>query len=119
MFLFLCYVSCIHLPLPRHQSYALMSCCFFPQAAFLARLVGSDVAVASAHSSLKSMSGNSPGTELAARNCFLLEDQLDDKKEATTSERYVMLCGKFAFRYFHNHSNGCSLEFTLLCLNVS
>ncbi|XP_061363567.1 SWI/SNF complex subunit SWI3D-like [Gastrolobium bilobum] len=56
-------------------------------AAFLARLVGSDLAVASAHSSLKSMSGNYPGTELAARCCFLLEDPPDNKKEPSSSER--------------------------------
>ncbi|RDX69438.1 SWI/SNF complex subunit SWI3D, partial [Mucuna pruriens] len=56
-------------------------------ATFLAHLVGSDVAVASAHSSIKSMSRNSPGTELAARCCFLLEDPPDNKKEATSSER--------------------------------
>ncbi|KAL2328943.1 hypothetical protein Fmac_022370 [Flemingia macrophylla] len=56
-------------------------------ATFLAHLVGSDVAVASAHSSIKSMSRNSPGTELAARCCFLLEDPPDNKKEPTSSER--------------------------------
>ncbi|TKY67550.1 SWI/SNF complex subunit SWI3D [Spatholobus suberectus] len=56
-------------------------------ATFLAHLVGSDVAVASAHSSIKTMSRNSPGTELAARSCFLLEDPPDNKKEPTSSER--------------------------------
>nr|KYP75170.1 SWI/SNF complex subunit SWI3D [Cajanus cajan] len=56
---------------------------------FLARLVGSDMAVASAHSSLKSMSVNSPGTVLSARHCFLLENPLDDK-EPTISERDSM-----------------------------
>ncbi|KAK7283492.1 hypothetical protein RIF29_13043 [Crotalaria pallida] len=55
-------------------------------AVFLSRLVGSDVAVASAHSSLKSMSVNSPSTELAARHCFLLEDPPNDT-ESTSSER--------------------------------
>ncbi|KAK7351845.1 hypothetical protein VNO77_11579 [Canavalia gladiata] len=55
-------------------------------AVFLARLVGSDVAVASSHSSLKSMSVNSPSTELSARHCFLLEDPPIDK-EPTRSER--------------------------------
>ncbi|KAK7310639.1 hypothetical protein RJT34_08261 [Clitoria ternatea] len=55
-------------------------------AVFLARLVGSDVAVASAHSSLKSMSENSPSTELSARHCFLLEDP-PVGKEPTRSER--------------------------------
>ncbi|RDY08820.1 SWI/SNF complex subunit SWI3D, partial [Mucuna pruriens] len=55
-------------------------------AVFLARLVGSDVAVASAHSSLKSMSVNSPSTVLSARHCFLLEDP-PVSKEQTRSER--------------------------------
>ncbi|XP_020224612.1 SWI/SNF complex subunit SWI3D isoform X2 [Cajanus cajan] len=62
---------------------------FFLQTVFLARLVGSDMAVASAHSSLKSMSVNSPGTVLSARHCFLLENPLDDK-EPTISERDSM-----------------------------
>ncbi|MED6127122.1 hypothetical protein PIB30_085108 [Stylosanthes scabra] len=54
-------------------------------AAFLARLVGSDVAVASAHTSFKSISANSPGTELAARNSFILGGQ-PDNKELTTRD---------------------------------
>ncbi|KAI4295536.1 hypothetical protein L6164_035575 [Bauhinia variegata] len=56
-------------------------------AVFLARLVGNDAAVASAHNSLKSISGNSPSIQLAARHCFVLEDPPDDKKETTSSER--------------------------------
>ncbi|BAT90916.1 hypothetical protein LR48_Vigan08g171400 [Vigna angularis] len=56
-------------------------------ATFLAHLVGTDVAVASAHSSIKSMSRNSPGTDLAARCCFLLEDPPDNKNEPTSSEK--------------------------------
>lgn len=72
----------------------------FLQAGFLARLVGSDVAVASAHSSLKSMSGNSPSLELAARHCFLLEDP-PDKKEPTSSERYVTFYGSYTFFLFN------------------
>ncbi|CAK8576505.1 unnamed protein product [Lathyrus sativus] len=56
-------------------------------AVFLAQLVSSDVAVASAHNYIKSLSGNAPGTEIASRCCFLLEDPPDDKKETTTSER--------------------------------
>lgn len=48
------------------------------------------MAVASAHKSIKSLSGNAPGTELAARCCFLLEDPPDNKKEPTSSERYVI-----------------------------
>ncbi|KAM6563139.1 hypothetical protein CsatB_023137 [Cannabis sativa] len=50
-------------------------------AAFLAHLVGPDVATASSHNSLKSLSGNSPGIELASRHCFLLEDPPNDIKE--------------------------------------
>ncbi|KAA0036599.1 SWI/SNF complex subunit SWI3D [Cucumis melo var. makuwa] len=49
-------------------------------AAFLARLVGSDVASASARFSLKSISQKSPSLELATRHCFILEDPPDDKK---------------------------------------
>ncbi|XP_061372677.1 SWI/SNF complex subunit SWI3D-like isoform X2 [Gastrolobium bilobum] len=55
-------------------------------AVFLAHLVGSDVAIASAHSSLKSMLVNSASTELSSRHCFLLEDPPIDK-EPTSSER--------------------------------
>jgi len=53
--------------------------------------VGSDVAIASAHSSIKSMSRNSPGTDLAARCCFILEDPPDNKNEQTSAERYVVI----------------------------
>eukprot|EP00257_Ricinus_communis_P013364 XP_015570783.1 SWI/SNF complex subunit SWI3D isoform X1 [Ricinus communis] len=49
-------------------------------AVFLGRLVGRDVAIASAQSSLKSLNSESPGMQLAARHCFLLEDPPDDKK---------------------------------------
>ncbi|CAK9315878.1 unnamed protein product [Citrullus colocynthis] len=55
-------------------------------AAFLARLVGSDVANASAHFSLKSISQKSPSLDLATRNCFILEDPPDDKKAQANSE---------------------------------
>ncbi|OIW05694.1 hypothetical protein TanjilG_23480 [Lupinus angustifolius] len=56
-------------------------------ASFLAHLVSSDVAVASSHSFLKSMTGNSPGMELAARHCFLLEDPPYNKKDSSSSDR--------------------------------
>ncbi|KAL1324143.1 hypothetical protein HN51_034317 [Arachis hypogaea] len=56
-------------------------------AAFLARLVGPDVAVASAHTALKSILGNSPGTELAARNSFILGDQPDNKEPTTRDSK--------------------------------
>jgi hypothetical protein len=69
--------------------------CSLLQAVFLARLVGPDVAIASAHSSLKSISGSSPGIQLAARHCVLLEDPPDDKKELIGSERYYTLCGAY------------------------
>ncbi|KAF8405208.1 hypothetical protein HHK36_010108 [Tetracentron sinense] len=48
-------------------------------AVFLARLVEPDVATASARSSLKIISGDSPGIQLAARHCFLLEDPPNDR----------------------------------------
>ncbi|GMH23563.1 hypothetical protein Nepgr_025406 [Nepenthes gracilis] len=55
-------------------------------AAFIVRLVEPGAATASAHSSLKLLSGNSPSMQLAARHCFLLEDPADDKKERTGSD---------------------------------
>ncbi|KAL6209629.1 hypothetical protein ACLB2K_020569 [Fragaria x ananassa] len=50
-------------------------------AAFLARLVGPDHAIASAHNSLKSITADAPGIELASRHCFILEDPPTDRKE--------------------------------------
>ncbi|KAK9691093.1 hypothetical protein RND81_09G175400 [Saponaria officinalis] len=55
-------------------------------AAFLAQLVDPNLAMASAHSSLKSISKSSPGSQLAARHCFILEDPPDDKNEQTMPE---------------------------------
>ncbi|XVF45260.1 hypothetical protein PTKIN_Ptkin02bG0191000 [Pterospermum kingtungense] len=55
-------------------------------AGFFARLVGPNIAAASAQSSLKSLCGGSPSIELAARNCFLLEDPPDDKKESVVND---------------------------------
>ncbi|KAM1030722.1 hypothetical protein ACFX2J_034354 [Malus domestica] len=49
-------------------------------AAFLARLVGPDAAIASAHNSLKYISA-SCGIALAARHCFILEDPPNGSKE--------------------------------------
>ncbi|XP_050230698.1 SWI/SNF complex subunit SWI3D isoform X2 [Mercurialis annua] len=49
-------------------------------AAFLGRLAGREIAIASAQSSLKSLSTDSPSLQLAARHCFLLEDPPDDQK---------------------------------------
>lgn len=58
-------------------------------AGFLARLVEPGSATASTRSSLKSISGNTPGVQLASRHCFLLEDPPDDKKEQPGSESNV------------------------------
>ncbi|KAK8613699.1 hypothetical protein V6N13_101456 [Hibiscus sabdariffa] len=58
-------------------------------AGFLARLVGPNIAAASAQSSLKLLSGSCPSIQLATRNCFVLEDPPDDKKEPTCSESVV------------------------------
>ena len=77
--------------------------CNLLQAVFLSRLVGPDVAIASAHSSLKSISGSSPGIQLAARHCFLLEDPPDDKKEPVGSGRCVTLSGAyFLWKFLSN-----------------
>lgn len=75
-------------PAPDNQlSFAEVGNPAMALAVFLARLVGPDVAIASAHSSLKSLSGSSPGIQLATRHSVLLEDPPDDKKEAIGSER--------------------------------
>uniref|UniRef100_A0A6N2KQ02 Uncharacterized protein n=1 Tax=Salix viminalis TaxID=40686 RepID=A0A6N2KQ02_SALVM len=55
-------------------------------ALFLARLAGPDAATASACSSLKSLSSNSPGMQLASRHCFLLEDPPDERKKQSCSD---------------------------------
>lgn len=55
-----------------------------------------NIVTASARSSLKSISGNSSSDQLAARNCFCLEDPPDEKK-STNSERFVELV--FHFNY--------------------
>lgn len=54
--------------------------------------MGPDHAIASAHNSLKSISADSPGIELASRHCILLEDPPNDGKEQADPDRYVILC---------------------------
>ncbi|XP_071935450.1 SWI/SNF complex subunit SWI3D-like isoform X1 [Coffea arabica] len=54
--------------------------------AFLVRLLEPNVATASARSSLKSISGNCTGDQLAMRHCFRLEDP-PDEKNSVLSER--------------------------------
>ncbi|PPD76525.1 hypothetical protein GOBAR_DD26538 [Gossypium barbadense] len=49
-------------------------------AGFFAHLVGPNIAAASSQSSLKSLSGTCPNIQLAARNCFVLEDPPDEKE---------------------------------------
>lgn len=58
-------------------------------AAFLVRLVESDVVTATARSSFKSLSGNSPSLDLALKHCFILEDPPGDEKKPATSEGVV------------------------------
>ncbi|XP_044509074.1 SWI/SNF complex subunit SWI3D-like isoform X2 [Mangifera indica] len=70
-------------------------------AAFLSLLVGPGVATASTRSSLKSISGNSPAMQLAARHCFVLEDPPGDK-EPTQSESVV---AKIANQDTQNNNN--------------
>ncbi|XP_021731613.1 SWI/SNF complex subunit SWI3D-like [Chenopodium quinoa] len=55
-------------------------------AAFLSQLVEPDLAAASSCISLKTLSQSSPGSQLAARHCFILEDPPDDKKKHIVSE---------------------------------
>ncbi|KAJ8767222.1 hypothetical protein K2173_013619 [Erythroxylum novogranatense] len=71
-----------YLPMPGNQlSFAEVGNPVMALAAFMARLVGPDIATASARTSLKSLSSKSPGLQLAARHCFLLEDPPDDVKD--------------------------------------
>lgn len=46
--------------------------------AFLAAMVGTDLAAGSAQSALKTICEETPAIQLAARHCFLLEDPLND-----------------------------------------
>ncbi|KAJ9135534.1 hypothetical protein P3X46_032709 [Hevea brasiliensis] len=70
-------------------------------AVFLARLVGSDVAVASARSSLKSLNSDSPGMQLATRHCFLLEDPPDDQKGPAGLDCAIETANQDAQKYNH------------------
>ncbi|XP_068654365.1 SWI/SNF complex subunit SWI3D-like [Aristolochia californica] len=56
-------------------------------AAYLAGLVGNDVAIASARSSVKAMSEDSPSIQLAARHCFLLEDPPSGKIDTPAADK--------------------------------
>ncbi|XP_056698097.1 SWI/SNF complex subunit SWI3D isoform X2 [Spinacia oleracea] len=56
-------------------------------AAFLTQLVEPGLATASSCISLKTISQSSPGSQLAARHCFILEDPPDVDKEHTVSKR--------------------------------
>ncbi|XP_068657718.1 SWI/SNF complex subunit SWI3D-like [Aristolochia californica] len=56
-------------------------------AAYLAGLLGNDVAIASARSSLKAMSEDSPSIQLAARHCFLLEDPPSGKIDSPAADK--------------------------------
>ncbi|KAJ4962706.1 hypothetical protein NE237_022645 [Protea cynaroides] len=59
-------------------------------AAFLTCMVEPDVAAASTRSSLKAISEDSPGIQLATRHCFVLEDPPEDMKEPHVSESAVV-----------------------------
>ncbi|KAE8716689.1 organ-specific protein S2-like [Hibiscus syriacus] len=74
-------------------------------AGFLACLVGHKIATASARSSLKALSGSSPSIQLAARNCFLLEDPPDVNKEPTVSESVVNDAGNQDAQIVENSEN--------------
>ncbi|CAK7329714.1 unnamed protein product [Dovyalis caffra] len=74
-------------PAPENQlSFSEVGNPVMALASFLARLVGPDVATASACSSLKALSSNSPGLQLAARHCFLLEDPPDEREKPSSSD---------------------------------
>ncbi|KAL5788564.1 hypothetical protein ACOSP7_005513 [Xanthoceras sorbifolium] len=79
-----------YLPTPESpHSFADVGNPVMALAAFLSLLVASDFATVSARSSLKSISGNSPAMQLAARHCFILEDPPGYKKEPAHSESIV------------------------------
>lgn len=62
---------------------------------------------ASTHNSLKSLSGNSPGIELATRHCYILEDPPNDNKELAGSDRYINSCGAYILIELFNISDIC------------
>lgn len=66
---------------------------FSLQAAFLTQLVDPDAASTSFRSSLKAMSEDSPGTQLATRHCFLLEDPPNEKKDLPALQRFYSVLG--------------------------
>lgn len=78
--------------------------------------MGSGRASAAVHSSLKSMSSNSPGMQLAARHCYILEDPPDDKKEQVGSERCVDLIYILYLQGFLNIVSDISERFAVLLL---
>ncbi|GLJ29997.1 hypothetical protein SUGI_0593040 [Cryptomeria japonica] len=55
--------------------------------AFLAAMVGRELAAASAQSALKAIHDNTPAMQLAAKHCFRLGDPLDDSKDENTNSR--------------------------------
>lgn len=69
--------------------YLLVALLLSFQAIFLGHLIGPELGTASAHNSLKSISGNSPGIKLATRHCFLLEDPPKDSKDPAV-DRYII-----------------------------
>ncbi|KAG9440961.1 hypothetical protein H6P81_021126 [Aristolochia fimbriata] len=88
------------LPSTGHLSFVEAANPVMSFAAYLAGLVGDDVAVASARSSLKAMSEDSPSIQLALRHCFLLEDPprgkigtpAADKQDPPQSDRDPSVC---------------------------
>ncbi|XP_020600365.1 SWI/SNF complex subunit SWI3D [Phalaenopsis equestris] len=58
-------------------------------AAFLAGLVDQDVVSTSSHSSLKSISEESPGTQLVSRHCFILEEPPNEASSPLVPESSV------------------------------
>lgn len=71
---------------------------FLLQAAFLTGLVDQDVVTASSRSSLKSMSEESPGTQLVSRHCFILEDPPNDVRSSPAPERSAIYAFKIKVR---------------------
>ncbi|KAH9300614.1 hypothetical protein KI387_012197, partial [Taxus chinensis] len=62
--------------------------------AFLAAMVGREVAAASAQSALKAMRDNIPAMQLVAKHCFRLEDPSVDSRDEITNSKVLDAVGR-------------------------
>lgn len=71
------------------------------------KLVEAKRVTASVRSSLKSISGNPSGENLALRHCFVLEDPPDDGKASSDTDRLVFLLLALINRYRIDLESNC------------